>query len=51
MKTRSEMIYDFMIAMAAGIDSENPFDREDAAYLRGAAEKLADEYLKLMSGN
>ena len=51
MKTRSEMIYEFMIAMAGGINSENPFDQDDVVYLRRAAEKLADEYIKYISGN
>ena len=51
MKTRQEMVYDFMIALAGGVDSENPFDQGDAEYLRKSAEKLADEYIKYISGN
>jgi hypothetical protein len=51
MKTRQEMVYDFMIALAAGVDSDNPFDDGDATYIRKSAERLADEYIKHISGN
>lgn len=50
MKTRQEMIYDFMLALASGHNSENPFDAGDAEYTRKTAELLADEYLKYTSG-
>ena len=51
MKTRQEMIYDFMVALSGnaeiyaqweGLDTLGSF----ATHIRGLAEEMADEYLR-----
>ena len=47
MKTRQEMIYEFMIALSANPAVFNPSERElDENFLWGCACELADEYLR-----
>jgi hypothetical protein len=54
MKTRQEMVYDFMLQLATGWSANTNnvrIDYDMAGYLRKEAEVLADEYLQFMSGN
>ena len=52
MKTRQEMVYEFMIALASAFSVvENPMESSDAEYVCKAAQRLADAYIKHISGN
>jgi hypothetical protein len=47
MKTRQEMIYEFMLALASNPEVFNPQDSVlDENFVWGCACELADEYLK-----
>ena len=54
MKTRQEMVYDFMVALASSSDMYREFMRyaeeggavEFSEYIRQTAEDFADEYLR-----
>ena len=48
MKTRTEMVYDFMLALSSGF-RESMADA-DAMAIRKRAERLADQYLEFISG-
>lgn len=45
MKTKEEMIYDFMVALAANPEKTNDSIYETAHFIYCAAEALADRYL------
>ena len=49
MKTRQEMVYEFMLSIAGSY--EYAIDAATALTVRHQAEALADEYLKYISGN
>ena len=51
MKTRTEMIYEFMVALSSNARVYEQWDRLDAlgsfaTHIRGLAEEMADEYLR-----
>jgi len=53
MKTRQEMVYDFMVALASSSDIYREYERcaeasaiEFSEYIRKTAEEFADEYLR-----
>lgn len=51
MKTRQEMVYEFMIALASAYSTvESSMDAKDAEYVCRSAERLADAYLQYVSG-
>lgn len=52
MKTRQEMIYEFMVALAAGFSTnEDPMRPVDVDCILKGAEDLADAYIQYSSGN
>jgi hypothetical protein len=50
MKTRQEMIYEFMVALAANPKYSDPSLNEEMEVLMFAAESLADEALCMFAG-
>lgn len=49
MKTRSELVYEFMVAITSSY-SHTYIDKEEALLICNQAENLADQYLKFISG-